>query len=490
MPTDFATPALSDTYTNFLTYLKARDVDIALWFDNTGTLNVPTDAKGWDDTGKKFIIYNGSAWVDLATQFNINVQKLQTFQPGNASGNIPVSNGVKNVNLNADTLDGATSGTGAGNLLLLDGSGLAPSSILPASGVTAGTFRSVTVDAKGRVTAGTLPTTRAGYGITDVPTINGTSATGTWSIDINGNATTATTATTAGKWTTARNLTMTGQVLGTVSIDGSANASLSAQLAFGAYSTSGTTDWNDVSNTAAGFSTTLLQGSATNGPGPASYYHCMVMEYNTKAGAGNLTQVAVPYNNASNSNWYYRTRASGVWSSWITKVTSANIGTFAPSLTGTGASGTWTISVSGNAGTATLATNATHANKAGGLDSGITTDGAITVNGQLNISTTHALSFSAYGGGWFMVDTTWVRVQNDKSVYTAGNIRSDGQLQAGGSGQFVATAAGAVSAAGNITAGGKLFGNGGTRGYGKITLTTTAGTPTGGADGDFVFVYA
>ena len=35
------------------------------------------------------------------------------------------------------------------------------------SGVTAGTYRSVTVDAKGRVTAGTNPTTISGYGITD-----------------------------------------------------------------------------------------------------------------------------------------------------------------------------------------------------------------------------------------------------------------------------------------------------------------------------------
>lgn len=35
------------------------------------------------------------------------------------------------------------------------------------SGVTAGTYRSVTVDAKGRITAGTNPTTFAGYGISD-----------------------------------------------------------------------------------------------------------------------------------------------------------------------------------------------------------------------------------------------------------------------------------------------------------------------------------
>lgn len=37
----------------------------------------------------------------------------------------------------------------------------------PSSGVTAGTYKSVTVDAQGHVTAGTNPTTLAGYGITD-----------------------------------------------------------------------------------------------------------------------------------------------------------------------------------------------------------------------------------------------------------------------------------------------------------------------------------
>ena len=37
----------------------------------------------------------------------------------------------------------------------------------PDSGVTAGTYRSVTVNAQGHVTGGTNPTTLSGYGITD-----------------------------------------------------------------------------------------------------------------------------------------------------------------------------------------------------------------------------------------------------------------------------------------------------------------------------------
>lgn len=47
---------------------------------------------------------------------------------------------------------------------------------LAASGVSAGTYKSVTVDAKGRVTGGTNPTTLAGHGITDaVSSVNGSS---------------------------------------------------------------------------------------------------------------------------------------------------------------------------------------------------------------------------------------------------------------------------------------------------------------------------
>ena len=42
----------------------------------------------------------------------------------------------------------------------------------PSSGVTAGTYRSVTVNAQGHVTAGTNPTTLAGYGITDAAAKN------------------------------------------------------------------------------------------------------------------------------------------------------------------------------------------------------------------------------------------------------------------------------------------------------------------------------
>lgn len=149
------------------------------------------------------------------------------------------------------------------------------------SGVTAGTYKSVTVDAKGRVTAGTNPTTLSGYGITDAVSTSGgtisgqltsTLATGTAPFavtsttkvtnlnadyldgmdsattntantivarDASGNFSAGTitaalsgNASTATKWATARSISFTGDATGTLaSIDGSANVSVAMTLA-------------------------------------------------------------------------------------------------------------------------------------------------------------------------------------------------------------------------------------------------------------------
>lgn len=81
----------------------------------------------------------------------------------------------------------------------------------PASGVTAGTYKSVTVDANGHVTAGTNPTTLTDYGITDA-------------LGISANAVSAS------KWATPRTVTFTGGGTGSGSIDGSANVSIALTI--------------------------------------------------------------------------------------------------------------------------------------------------------------------------------------------------------------------------------------------------------------------
>ena len=82
----------------------------------------------------------------------------------------------------------------------------------------------------------------------------------------------------------------------------------------GAATTSGTLDWNHLTNARSGSGYTLLRGSALNGMGGNIYYHPLSFEYNSKNGNGNLTQLAIPYTNGGSI--FFRERYSGSWASW------------------------------------------------------------------------------------------------------------------------------------------------------------------------------
>ena len=107
---------------------------------------------------------------------------------------------------------------------------------------------------------------------------------------------------------------------------------------FGAQTTGGTLNWNHISNSRPGSGHSLLLGTAANGPGPGKFFHPFNFEYNTKTGAGNITQLAIPYGSTShlNSGLYMRGRYSGTWSPWM-RIISENfhgnvgIGTTSPS---------------------------------------------------------------------------------------------------------------------------------------------------------------
>ena len=95
---------------------------------------------------------------------------------------------------------------------------------------------------------------------------------------------------------------------------------------FGAETTSGTLDWNHVSNARSGNGYTLLKGDASNGPvSSGNYFHPFGFEYTSKDGTGNMNQLAIPYN-GTGLGPYYRTRYSGVWTSWVEFWTSGNDG--------------------------------------------------------------------------------------------------------------------------------------------------------------------
>jgi hypothetical protein len=162
---------------------------------------------------------------------------------------------------------------------------------------------------------------------------------GTWSISISGNAATATSATTAASATTA------DQIDGIGFRNTGSNSGVNAD----------TLDSNGVTYYTAGvpnFTGNATDGALYSQAYSSSWQHQIAGDYRSG-------QIAL------------RGKNNGTWQSWRTVLDSANYTSYSPSLTGSGASGTWGINVSGNAATVT---------------NGVYTTGAQTIAGEKTFS--------------------------------------------------------------------------------------------------------
>jgi hypothetical protein len=66
---NWSNPILTSTYTNFVTEVKDRDTDVAVWFEGVTPTNTPTNAKRLNTTNGRFEKWNGTAWVDAVATF-------------------------------------------------------------------------------------------------------------------------------------------------------------------------------------------------------------------------------------------------------------------------------------------------------------------------------------------------------------------------------------------------------------------------------------
>lgn len=104
---------------------------------------------------------------------NVNAQRVVNLANPTATTDAVNKSYVDNAisAVSAGGVNDATSSTKGIIQLAGDLSGTASSPTLSTTGVSAGTYKSVSVDAKGRVTAATNPTTLAAYGITDAASL-------------------------------------------------------------------------------------------------------------------------------------------------------------------------------------------------------------------------------------------------------------------------------------------------------------------------------
>ena len=227
------------------------------------------------------------------------------------------------------------------------------------------------------------------------PSLTGSGASGTWGISITGNAATATTATNWGTYggvpsagtsfgnantigrSDANGYTYFGYInsstgnsengtVGQVIVtNGTDNFYRKASIGHLTSNLSGTAPISITGNAATASSVSgLTLTSSANGINPDSVTQNQI-GYNTSVSLFGQSDGGL-YSSAYSSSWIHqiygdfrsgqiaiRGKNSGTWQAWRAVIDSGNYNNYAPTLTGTGASGTWGISITGTAANVT-----------------------------------------------------------------------------------------------------------------------------------------
>lgn len=322
-------------------------------------------------------------------------------------------------------------------------------------------------------------------------TINGTSFDGTTNI-------------VTAYWGTARTISLSGAVTGSASVNGSQNVTITTTYQFGSIDgryVGGNKTANHGSSgtayTADTYSSTFVNKAFVAFAERGSWVYANNGYVSTDTGVNiplagtaifqwgasdtNKTQLYItPYNNSGVSNpavnemLFYTSNGSGYTSAWTRVLTHRNYTNYTVTKTGGGASGTWGISITGNAAkvantltfsagkfssktyngssaiTVNVPTHTSHLTNNSGFWTGTRYWANIAVSTSSSTSTSPTFSTAytsnwfrstgstgwysqTYGGGWYMSDSTWIRTFGSKSVYQdTGQIRTDGYLVTNG----------------------------------------------------------
>lgn len=167
--------------------------------------------------------------------------------------------------------------------------------------------------------------------------------------DLTGNAASA------NKWAIARTITLTGDVTGSVTLDGSSNVTLTTATAG-----SGTSTFlkcpdkrnsypAEVVTSGQNIGASFMTASKLGISGDGSYYDALIIRGYGDHTGGNENAIMFGKNTSSVYHSQYAFGSTTTWGTLYKFLDSGNYKNYAPSLSGEGATGTWGINISGTA---------------------------------------------------------------------------------------------------------------------------------------------
>lgn len=174
----------------------------------------------------------------------------------------------------------------------------------------------------------------------------------------------------------------------------------------------------------------MIYAVTDNPRGAAGWVHVWSQAWNNGDTGSWVSQIAL--NTQDGAGMWYRTTSGNIAGrAWIRVLDSSNYTSYTVTKTGSGASGTWGISITGNAATATkLATARTiwgqsfngtanisgNMTGVGNINTAAAPAGTIYMNNWFRSTGNTGWYNETYGGGWYMTDSTYIRNYASKSV--------------------------------------------------------------------------